>query len=625
MATAFNPYRAWLGVESRFSTPTHYELLGVAPAKANGEAIAEGFRRQMSRLNPHMAGEHGALAQKVATELSNARVVLLTPTTKKAYDAELAARIKAKQGSAPNRPQPQAKPAPQPSADDLLPPSAGPLPPAAPEPTATLVQPPVPNAPAGGPPLHQPPPPGMAASYPPTPPAAGHAPQAYGQPYPQAYPAGGSPQPVQAYPYGQPYPQAAQPYPGQQAYPHQQAYPPQAAPSYPAGGYPAAAAPQQAPVEIQPDPEIASLPSGPSSPLSRTAGRKRSSPVPMLVGLTVAGAVVVGGVIYFVKSDAGAQVAANKPSAPNGGGSQPSPAHPAPSPAAGKSAPATQATSTGQRRSDAVAPSPKRTAPVIAPKMASDQSAPGGANSGGSKEKLFQPDGNGENMTDSPKPNENPEGMKPEAMEGEKPGAPASDANKAASASAAMPEESEMPAEIPEDKAAVEKALNAARQALAKRDLAGAEIELAQATLEATSRESLAKVDRLQLLTLRIGEFWNAVRETLPSLQAGESLDVQGEEVSIVEASAEKIVVRVAGRNREYQTTKMPAKLALTLASRWLNKDNPVSPAVLGAFQAVDPDGDRQQARLLFQQARAGGINVDGLLEELDATEGAGS
>ena len=115
------------------------------------------------------------------------------------------------------------------------------------------------------------------------------------------------------------------------------------------------------------------------------------------------------------------------------------------------------------------------------------------------------------------------------------------------------------------------------------------------------------------------------MRETLPSLQAGESFDVEGEEVSVVEASAEKIVVRVAGRNREYETSKMPAKLAMTLAARWLNEDNPVSPAVLGAFQAVDPKGDRQQARLLFQQARAGGINVDGLLEELDAMEGAGS
>ena len=224
-------------------------------------------------------------------------------------------------------------------------------------------------------------------------------------------------------------------------------------------------------------------------------------------------------------------------------------------------------------------------------------------------------------MNDAPKPGENPEGMKPEAMEGGKAGMSASEMNKTAT----TPGDSEMPAEIPEDKAAIKSALSAARQALANRDLAAAEIELAQATLEATSRESLAQVDRLQLLALRIGEFWNAVRETLSSLQAGESLDVEGEQVSVVEASKEKIVVRVAGRNREYQTTKMPAKLAMTLAARWLNEDNPVSPAVLGAFQAVDPKGDRQRARLLLQQARAGGINVDGLLEELDAMEAAGS
>lgn len=617
MAAAFDPYRAWLGVVSSYSPPTHYELLGVAPSRANGEAIAEAFRRQMARLNPHLAGEHAAVAQKVAAELSNARVVLLTPTTKRAYDAELAARIKAKQGdgAAQQRSQPQAQPAPTQSADDLLPPSAGSMPPAAPEPTATLVQPPSPNVAPGGPPLNQPPPPGVAAPYPPMPPAAGQVqPQVYGQPYPPAYPAGGTPQPVQALPYGQPYPQAAQPFPGQQP------YPPQAAPGYPAAGFPAAA-PQEAPVEVQPDHEIASLPSGPSSTLSRTAGRKRSSPVPMLVGLTVAGAVVVGGVIYFVKSDAGAQVAVNKSGTANGSNSQPSPTQPAPGAAAGKNSPATQGTSNGQRQPGAVAPSQERIAPVIAPKMTSDQPA-----TGGSKEKLFQPDGDGENMTDSPSAGESPDGMKPEAKEsGEKPGMPASEANKAAAASASAPGDSEMLPEVPEDKAAIETALNAARQALANREPGEAEIQLAQATLEATSRESLAKVDRLQLLAMRVGEFWNAVRETLPSLQAGESFDVDGEEVNVVEASAEKIVIRVAGRNREYQLAKMPAKLAATLAARWLEEGNPVSSAVLGAFQAVDPQGDRQQARLLFQQARAGGMNVDPLLEELDVLEGAGS
>jgi hypothetical protein len=133
----------------------------------------------------------------------------------------------------------------------------------------------------------------------------------------------------------------------------------------------------------------------------------------------------------------------------------------------------------------------------------------------------------------------------------------------------------------------------------------------------------LAQVDRVQALATRVGEFWNAVRQMLPKLDAGESFEVEGDEVNVVEASAELIVVRVAGKNREYTVAKIPAKLAMTLATRWLDKDSAVTPAVLGAFQAVDPKGDRQQARLYFQQARAGGLDVSPLIAELDAMEKA--
>ena len=92
MSEAFNPYRAWLGVVSQAARPTHYELLGLSPSRCDAQSVAEGFRRQMGRLNPHLSGEHAATAQRIAGELANARVVLLTPTTKRAYDSELASR-----------------------------------------------------------------------------------------------------------------------------------------------------------------------------------------------------------------------------------------------------------------------------------------------------------------------------------------------------------------------------------------------------------------------------------------------------------------------------------------------------------------------------------------------------
>ncbi|HVW37206.1 MAG TPA: hypothetical protein VHB99_07865, partial [Pirellulales bacterium] len=175
------------------------------------------------------------------------------------------------------------------------------------------------------------------------------------------------------------------------------------------------------------------------------------------------------------------------------------------------------------------------------------------------------------------------------------------------------------PAATPEEKAAVGEALTDARRALGDRNLTEAEDRLAQATLEATAPELLAEVDRVQLLARYVGDFWDAVRQHMAKLESATTITVDGEELSIIESTGQKIIFRVAGKRREYTFEKLPPKLAYWLADNWLDKSNPAAFMTLGAYQAVAPKGDRQLARQLFEQAAAAGLDVKMLLAELDA------
>ncbi len=590
MAETFNPYRAWLGVVSDAVPPTHYELLGISPRRADAETVAEAFRRQMSRLNPHIAGEHGAAAQKIAAELANARVVLLTPTTKRSYDAELAARAQSvPSGNILEKPAAQTS-----AADSLLPPPAGPVNQA--QPSATLVTPPTSVQSAVQPPANQPLPQGAAAPvYPNLPQATGYfQPQPYGQGYAPAYPVGAAPQAAQAYPYGQPYAAAPQP-----VYASPQGYAPQAVPGYPA---------VQAPMASEPQPQIpiAPISSGGSSALSRNAARKRSSPVPMLIGIAIAGIAVVAGVIYFVKSESEPQTIAGVSS-----NSVPSQARP------------------NDPRADGPTNGSEKLEPRDPNRFKSGAVSPSTTRKRNPEEKLFVDEPEAKATVDAVDASGNstkPRISMPEPMaKKEKPAMDKPDSEKAeksaAPTTAKNPSVPEAPAESPDDKAAIEAALKAARKALADRDLAEVEIQLAQATLVAVSPEMLERVGQLKLLAEYVSQFWDAVHQMLPKLEAAETFEVDGEQISVVEASSELIIIRAAGKNREYKFPKLPSKLAEALAKRWLDKDSAVSLVVLGAFEAVDPKGDRQEARRLFERAQLGGVNAKPLLAELDARQ----
>jgi serine/threonine protein kinase len=182
-----------------------------------------------------------------------------------------------------------------------------------------------------------------------------------------------------------------------------------------------------------------------------------------------------------------------------------------------------------------------------------------------------------------------------------------------------MPDE-KMPDEKqadPEESAAVSSALEAARTALAKRDLASAQDHLGEATQAASAPDTRAEVARVQALATYVEGFWNAVRQQLPKLEAGEELQIDGKTAVVVDANESLIVLRRGGNNEEHSFRRLPAKIAVYLARRWLAKGDPGTDVALAAFYLVEKNGDLDEAQRLLDSAQASGANVGLLADEL--------
>ena len=543
MVGNFDPYREWLAVTTGGGTHNYYDLLGLRPLESDLGKINAAFRRQSDRLAPHLSGAQAAVAQRLMSELTEARMTLSTPTAKRAYDQSLA-------GGQPAAPPAAARakktarwsgsPAPE-SDDSLLPPTAMP---AAPLPSATPV------APLPGP-LNDV---AMVSTNP----------APVGQP---AYPVM---QPVSApgYPYGgQVYPAPSYPAPAYApGYP--QGFPPHSSPA-PYPGAPLGSVPAAAPAPSTP--QVSTF----SAAGYRAARRRRSSAAPLAAAVLLAVLVLLGGVYWKVTADR-RLAAVDKQQRERAGEVKPR-----------------SASARLPKLSDKRAPRVARSSPVAAPKVAA---AP----------PKISPEATAPEMP-APTKTASPNGEAPKSMPDSpsKPDDPAPEPNKSVAS--------------PEELAAVTQALQAARAALAARDMELAQEHIDQATLEATSPDTAAQVDRVELLSRHLDGFWEAARGTLSKLQAAEEIEIDGEVASVVDASAERLVFRAAGRNHDYSLATLPAKVALYLAKRWLAPDEPASNVALAAFHMVDPKGDRQEARRLLQSAAAGGIDVEPLLAELDA------
>lgn len=539
MGGSFDPYREWLAVTTGGGTHNYYDLLGLRPLESDLGKINTAFRRQSDRLAPHLSGAQAAVAQRLMSELTEARMTLSTPTAKRAYDQSLA-------GGKPAMP-PSALPAkktarwsgtPLPANDDsLLPPTATP---ATPMPSVTPVAtPPAQTSEAG-----------IAST--PTP-IAQPAPYVPMQPASPVYP-----YPAQAYP-------AATYAPN--AYP--QGYPPTA--------YASPAAYPAAPAAVEPTPQVSTF----SAAGYRAARRRRSSSAPLAAGVLLAALVILGGVYWKINADR--RLAALDE----------------------------------QLRDQAIEAGKKQPATIPAPKPERDAPPRSSPTMSASPPKVDAP-------TTTPEPRPQPPAPEMSAPEPAKTTTPTDSAPPKSMPDSPPKSDDSAPdakssAASPEETAAVSRALRAARLALAARDLDVARDQLDQATLEATTPQTMAEVDRVERLTHHLEGFWDAARGTLGKLQAAEEIEIDGEMASVVDASGDRLTLRVAGQNREYKLATLPPKVAVYLARRWLAPREPASDLALAAFQMVDPKGDRQEARRLLQSAAAGGIDVKPLLAELDA------
>ncbi|QGJ71902.1 Hypothetical protein PBC10988_36150 [Planctomycetales bacterium 10988] len=86
---AFDPYHKWLGIRNCPKPPNHYRLLGLEPFEDDLEVIAEAADRQMGHIRTHQSGKYAELSQKLLNELARAKICLLNPKRRSAYDEKL--------------------------------------------------------------------------------------------------------------------------------------------------------------------------------------------------------------------------------------------------------------------------------------------------------------------------------------------------------------------------------------------------------------------------------------------------------------------------------------------------------------------------------------------------------
>jgi hypothetical protein len=103
----------------------------------------------------------------------------------------------------------------------------------------------------------------------------------------------------------------------------------------------------------------------------------------------------------------------------------------------------------------------------------------------------------------------------------------------------------------------------------------------------------------------------------MAKLEATEEIPIKNNRIIVIESERNSMTVKFEGRVHRFRVENMPASLVMALADQFFGKDVD-SKAIIGAFLAVDPNGDRALARRYWQEAARAGIDSEKLLPELD-------
>ena len=125
MPDEFDPYQQWLGIAKHEQPPNHYRLLGVGTLMEDRDAIGNAADRQMNFVRTFQLGQHRELSQKILRELAEAKICLLNPASKIAYDAALRGQPSAPPAAVAAPPAPARPPAPV-STPPVTPPAPSP-------------------------------------------------------------------------------------------------------------------------------------------------------------------------------------------------------------------------------------------------------------------------------------------------------------------------------------------------------------------------------------------------------------------------------------------------------------------------------------------------------------------
>ena len=126
---AFDPYWKWLGIPPAEQPPNLYRLLGIGLFESDPDVISNAADRQMVHVRSFQRGKHSEFSQRILNELAAARVCLLDPARRAAYDEQLRQWMgRAAAPRAPAAPPPVAPP-PGPPPLGSPPPPVVPVPP----------------------------------------------------------------------------------------------------------------------------------------------------------------------------------------------------------------------------------------------------------------------------------------------------------------------------------------------------------------------------------------------------------------------------------------------------------------------------------------------------------------